>query len=136
MNGHPRDPQDSGELALRIAKGLVERMRALELSFEAMRANIEGSVPPGRRRASKARLAVIGSLVPVFVAIVSWIANVQIERIKAQNKLQLEELVRQKVDDSDRKLEGFIQKSSDESAKKAVRERDDEIDRVTARHNP
>lgn len=121
---------EPGEYALQIAKELIDRMELMELSVESMKARIEGSTPPKR---SKTRIAILGSLVPVVVALITWLASVQVERIKSQNTLQVQELVRQKVDDSDRKLESMIARTSDEAAKKAVKERDLQIDRITSK---
>ena len=125
MSALPHIPQDAGEYALQIAKGVDKRVTCLEETLQKLIRS------EGKRSAT--RITVIGT---IAVALIGAVTQWQVTRLQAHAQLQTAEMTRQKLTDETIKVQDIIEKTSKAAAKEALDARDRQVDRLTARVQP
>lgn len=124
-----RSTDDPGEFALRIAQRFEGRITAMELTVSEMQAEISRVIRIEGKRSAK-RLTVIGT---VAVALIGGITQWQVTRMNTQAQLQTAEMARQKLDDSDQRIEKVIEETAKKVSKATLAERDRQVDTLVAK---
>ena len=125
MSALPHIPQDAGEYALQIAKGVDKRVTCLEDTLQKLIRS------EGKRSAT--RITVIGT---AAVALIGAVTQWQVTRLQAHAQLQTAEMARQQIDSEKLSVREVIEETSKKAAKEALDERDRQVDRLTAHVQP
>jgi hypothetical protein len=120
---------DPGEYALRIARGLDRRITTVEESQCELETKIEQIVRKESRR-SAARMTWIGA---VIAALVGGISQIQVARVNAQSTEKAVEVARQKLEESDKRIDRVIQETARRASIETLSERDRQVDQLSGK---
>jgi hypothetical protein len=88
-----------------------------------------GKVLAAENKRSRTKLTAIGA---IAVAVIGGLTQLQVTQMTTRSSEKAAEVARQKVDDSDRRIERLIEETSRRTARATLEERDRQVDRLAS----